>query len=255
MKACDQFFAWCPQPVPKRILLEGCLIVSHRGIHDNLGTPENTLAAFDSVLDSGGIWGIELDFRWTRDLVPVVIHDQDLGRVFGISGMISELSFEELRVRCPQVPTLEEIVLRYGGRLHLMLEAKEELYPDPIAQNRTLSKTLAKLKSGLDFHLLSLDPHMLEQIDCVEPGAKLLVAQMNENLVSRIALEQHYGGIAGHYLLIGQQFIDRHLEAGQRVGTGFVKSKNSFFREINRGICWVFSNHADDLARIKESLE
>jgi len=70
----DGVFAGIPQPKPTISDLRNCKIVSHRGEHDNKIVKENTLAAFDRVLHQG-IWGIELDIRWTKDLQPVVIHD------------------------------------------------------------------------------------------------------------------------------------------------------------------------------------
>ena len=252
--ACDWIYAKVNQPIPNRKLLESCKIISHRGIHDNRRILENTLVAFDRVLEKSGIWGIELDFRWTRDLVPVVIHDQDLERVFGVSRKICQLDFENIRDFCPLVPSLEEVVNKYGNRLHLMLEAKDEYYPEPLVQNNILTKILAKLKPRVDFHLISLQPGMLELIDCVESRAKILVAQMNENDISRFALRHCYAGIAGHYVLITQKLISRHLKAGQSLGTGYPNSRNSLFRELNRGITWIFSNHADELARIRNKV-
>ena len=46
IETCDLVFAVTPQKLPKRKLLEECRIVSHRGIHDNLQSKENTLEAF-----------------------------------------------------------------------------------------------------------------------------------------------------------------------------------------------------------------
>ena len=248
---CNQIYALGNQPIPEKNLLESCRIISHRGIHDNRQIPENTLAAFDRALAVEGIWGIELDFRWTRDLVPVVFHDQNLVRIFGDPSRICELDFAFLHDHFPLVPSLEEVVKKYGGRLHLMLEAKEEYYPDPVAQNRILSSILAMLQPVVDFHLISLAHGMLEIIDFLEPDAKVLVAQMNEKELSRLALKHSYAGIAGHYVLITRKLVERHLQAGQSLGTGYPHSKNCLFRELNRGIDWIFSSHAEELARIR----
>ncbi len=77
----DFFYHYLPQPFPGPERLRRCKIVSHRGQHDTPGVRENTLAAFETAR-ACGVWGIELDIRWTRDLVPVVTHDPDLRRVF-----------------------------------------------------------------------------------------------------------------------------------------------------------------------------
>ncbi len=68
MTSCDQFFSAFPQKRPAKKLLEDCLIISHRGIHDQREIKENTMEAF-KLAEEKGVYGIELDFRWTRDLV------------------------------------------------------------------------------------------------------------------------------------------------------------------------------------------
>ena len=75
--ACDVIFAIIPQKTPTKENLRNCKIVSHRGQHDNIKILENTFKAFDNALQNKGISGIEFDFRWTKDIQPVVIHDSD----------------------------------------------------------------------------------------------------------------------------------------------------------------------------------
>ena len=90
MQCTDALFALWPQPVPTRNALKNCKIISHRGEHDNLTVFENTLAAFDKVLQQE-IWGTECDIRWTRDLTPVIIHDTSGQRVFGKQLFINQV--------------------------------------------------------------------------------------------------------------------------------------------------------------------
>ena len=82
--AVDALFAAWPRPKPEESALRRCRIISHRGEHDNVTVFENTLPAFDMARDHG-VWGIECDIRWTKDLVPVVYHDADLRRLSGDS--------------------------------------------------------------------------------------------------------------------------------------------------------------------------
>ena len=176
MQVCDLIFALIPQQAPTVENLRKCKIISHRGQHDNLKVFENTLTAFDHVLETDGIWGVEMDFRWTKDLYPVVSHDPDLQRLYGSNILISDTTLDELKQLCPQIPTLEEVLKRYGGKLHLMVEAKEEHYPKPEEQNRILKELFEAFEPKKDFHLLSLDPNMLEMIKFVDTSAKILVA-------------------------------------------------------------------------------
>ena len=138
IKICDLIFALIPQEVPSFENLQKCKIISHRGQHDNVEIVENTFNAFDIALNTKGVWGIELDIRWTKDLCPVVFHDPDLQRLYGLKIRISETTRSKLKKLFPQIPTLKEIVSRYGEKLHLMVEAKEELNVQTQKQNKIL---------------------------------------------------------------------------------------------------------------------
>ena len=244
MQICDSIFAIIPQQAPTLENLCKCKIISHRGQHDNITVFENTLSAFDHALETAGIWGIELDFRWTKDLHPVVAHDPDLRRLFGSNVRIAETTLAELKQHCPQVPTLKEVLLRYGGKVHLMVEAKEEYYPQPEKQNMILKDLFAPLKPREDFHLLSLDPKMLVLVKFVDNSAKIPVAVFNAKTLSKISLNEKYAGLGGHYLLLHKRIVKQHLDCGQKIGVGYPNSKNNLFREINRGVEWIFCNDA-----------
>ena len=250
MQICDYVFAVIPQKVPTLENLEKCKIISHRGQHDNINVIENTLTSFDRALETEGIWGIELDFRWTKDLQPVVAHDPDLQRLFGLNLRIADTTLIKLKQSCPQLPTLEEVIQRYSGKLHLMIEVKEEHYPHPEKQNQILKDLFVLLEPRKDFHLLSLVPEMLDLINFVDSSAKLPVAIFNEKILSKISLNENYAGLGGHYLLLHQKLVKQHLDCGQKIGVGYPKSKNSLFREINRGIEWIFSNDAVTISKI-----
>jgi glycerophosphoryl diester phosphodiesterase len=253
MQICDSIFSIVPQKVPTLENLSKCKIISHRGQHDNITVYENTLSAFDHALETEGIWGIELDFRWTKDLHPVVAHDPDLLRLFGSNLKISETTLAELKQYCPQVPTLEEVLLRYGGKLHLMVEAKEEHYPQPEKQNMILKDLFAPLMPREDFHLLSLDPEMLVLVKFVDTSAKIPVAVFNAKTLSKISLNEKYAGLGGHYLLLHKKIVKQHLNCGQKIGVGYPKSKNNLFREINRGVEWIFCNDAVEVSGILQT--
>ena len=253
MQICDSIFSIVPQKAPTLENLSKCKIISHRGQHDNITVYENTLSAFDHALETEGIWGIELDFRWTKDLHPVVAHDPDLLRLFGSNLKISETTLAELKQYCPQVPTLEEVLLRYGGKLHLMVEAKEEHYPQPEKQNMILKDLFAPLQPREDFHLLSLDPEMLVLVKFVDTSAKIPVAVFNAKILSKISLNEKYAGLGGHYLLLHKKIVKQHLDCGQKIGVGYPKSKNNLFREINRGVEWIFCNNAVEVSGILQT--
>jgi glycerophosphoryl diester phosphodiesterase len=253
LQVVDFIFMLWPRHSPEPNKLRHCKIVSHRGEHDNIRIYENTMAAFDRAL-ALGIWGIEFDVRWTRDLQPVVAHDSDLKRVFGIDTRIGAVDFKHLRSRCPQMPLLSEVVAKYGRQMHLMVEIKEEIYPDPKRQNAIFSDCFAPLEPGTDYHLMSLVPQMFDLITFAPPSTFIPIAMLDMARFSSLAYDKKYGGVAGHYLLLTNAILQKHHRCGQAVGTGYPGSKNCLLREINRGVEWIFSNNAGELMAILNRL-
>jgi len=66
--------------------------------------PENTLPALKSAIDLGARF-VELDVQLSADAVPMVIHDQDLVRTAGLTGIVSDMAsgtLEQIDVHEPQ---------------------------------------------------------------------------------------------------------------------------------------------------------
>jgi glycerophosphoryl diester phosphodiesterase len=57
--------------------------------------PENSVAAARRSLDAGADM-VELDIRFSRDGVPVVVHDPDFGRLCGIDRRVADCSAAEI---------------------------------------------------------------------------------------------------------------------------------------------------------------
>jgi glycerophosphoryl diester phosphodiesterase len=70
------------------------IVIGHRGCAAEV--PENTLASFRAGLEAGaGI--LESDVHLTRDGIPVLIHDDEVGRVSDGSGRVAEHTLAELK--------------------------------------------------------------------------------------------------------------------------------------------------------------
>ena len=152
---------------------------------------ENTLEGFDTAVEAG-VWGLEFDIRWTRDLRPVVFHDRDLRRIFNDPRQICEFDRQALGEQFPLIPSLEEVVRRYGRRVHLMIELKAEPYPRPRRQANILADVFTGLEPKRDFHFLTLDAGMFAHVGFAPPSAYLPVAQLNFRTLSRLALSRGY---------------------------------------------------------------
>ncbi len=244
----DRYVATRPTAEPSSARLAAARIVSHRGEHDNRLVPENALAAFDRA-DLAGVWGLELDLRWTADGRPVVFHDEDLRRLAGCRRRLCDLTLRRARSIFPSLATLPEVVARYGRRRHLMIEVKNEVYRDFHLKTAALADTLAPLEPVRDYHLLSLDPKLFAYLGFAPPRALVPIAWGSATAFSRMALERGYGGVCGHFLLVGQAMLQRHHRHHQQVGCGMVASARGLYREICRGTDWIFSNRAAALTQ------
>jgi glycerophosphoryl diester phosphodiesterase len=105
------------------------LIVAHRGA--SIEQPENTLAAMDRAVEVGAP-AVEFDVRMTADGHPVVLHDAAVDRTTDGSGLVRDLTLDEVRrLRIEGVdgtshgvPTLHEALACLSGRAAVDVEIK-----------------------------------------------------------------------------------------------------------------------------------
>jgi glycerophosphoryl diester phosphodiesterase len=82
------------------------LSIAHRGA--SAYAEENSAEAFTVAAHLGADW-VEVDLRVTADSVPVISHDDSLKRVYGVDGLISELSYYEVKAKA-NVLTFAELL-------------------------------------------------------------------------------------------------------------------------------------------------
>ncbi|WP_328846320.1 glycerophosphodiester phosphodiesterase [Streptomyces sp. NBC_00258] len=113
--------------------------------------PENSMSGLMAAYERGTAEVLDLDTRMLRDGTMVVMHDATLNRTTFMGGPVDALDrrdWEGVRLRpgdglpgswrSERPPTLAEVLDRFGGRVVLMLEAK-----DP----RSLSALAAMIRS------------------------------------------------------------------------------------------------------------
>jgi glycerophosphoryl diester phosphodiesterase len=101
--------------------------IAHRGLWSPDGPPENSLGAFHGACAAG--YAIELDVQLSADGEAMVFHDEDLGRMTGASGRLSDRTaaeLAELRLAGSEerIPTLREALTLIGGRAMVHVELK-----------------------------------------------------------------------------------------------------------------------------------
>ena len=251
MNTVDTFFKFLPQDRPTLEQLKNCKLISHRGERDNKIVFENTLASLGKAVDHS-IWGIEFDIRWTRDLVPVVFHDKDCKRVFKNNLIISEVDFKSLREKFPLIPSFSEVIKAFAKKSHLVIEIKKEPFPDLPKQQAILKDHLKNLQEQEDFHIITLHPENLPLVDFLHSKTKALVSDINVTKLAQITQEKNLAGLLGHYLFLNNELKNKIHANKQILGTGYVRSKNLLFRELGRGVDWIFSNEAIFIDRIRK---
>jgi len=103
--------SWAVKWPPMQVLP---LLLGHRGTRVSPSFPENTLQGFDAALDQG-CNGFEFDVRATADRELVIVHDPKCGRLTVARASRSDL---------PELPSLKEVLRKYGRRAFLDIELK-----------------------------------------------------------------------------------------------------------------------------------
>ncbi|MBQ9768553.1 MAG: glycerophosphoryl diester phosphodiesterase membrane domain-containing protein [Lachnospiraceae bacterium] len=112
--------------------LDTLCITAHRGASD--AAPENTLAAVSLAVEEGADY-VEIDVRMTADGVPVLLHDQALFRTTRVLDDIENVTYAEVSeydagssfseaFAGEKVPSLEEVLERFGGEIGFNIELK-----------------------------------------------------------------------------------------------------------------------------------
>ncbi|NEB81862.1 glycerophosphodiester phosphodiesterase [Streptomyces sp. SID14478] len=109
---------------------------AHRG--GALEVPENSMAGLSAAFERGTAQVLDFDTRMLRDGTLVVMHDATLDRTTAAGGKVHDLDrtqWQDVRLRpkaslpgswrAERPPTVAEVLDRFGGRIVLMLEAKD----------------------------------------------------------------------------------------------------------------------------------
>lgn len=132
----------------------GPLAIAHRGGAGD--APENTLAAFQQAVDLGYRW-VETDGRVTADGVLLAFHDDDLERLTGRPGKISDLPWREVaaaRICGEAIPTMDDLLGAWPD-VRVNIDPKQDSAVGPLAESirRTASTRRVGIGSFSDLRL------------------------------------------------------------------------------------------------------
>jgi len=230
------------------------LIFAHRGASAH--APENTIAAFElAIHQSADV--IELDTKLSADGHVVVIHDQSVDRTTNGSGRLSKLSLARLReldagshfsdtFHGEKIPTLEEVLEIFAGRIFLNIELTN--YRSPFD---ALPKKVAHLIDQCDletqilvssFHPIPLRRfhHLLPSIPIgflAKPGAVGLISRswIGKDLV-------HYQAIQPEKNDVSSALITKAHQSGKRVHTFTVNSAHEMAKLLSLNVDGIITD-------------
>ncbi len=175
--------------------------IAHRGLHDGArGIVENTRSAFRAAIEAG--FAIECDLQLTRDKVPMVFHDADLGRLTKLSGPVAGIDAETLETT--PLKGTAETPMRFSDLLALV-DAKVPLIVELKPQDRgmlALAKAAVKAARGYKGPLAfkSFEPRLVTGVKkagfegpvgvIVDAGNTSATADDTLSLARRMALRQ-----------------------------------------------------------------
>jgi glycerophosphoryl diester phosphodiesterase len=167
------------------------MVIAHRGASSY--APENTLAAFDLALEMG-VRHIELDVALTSDDHTVVIHDDKVDRTTDGCGLVTNHTLAALReldagswfgpqFEGERIPTFDEVLARYKGRVHIHTEIKGK---SPSLSQRTVDLIR---KHGMERHVTvtSFRSAPLEEMRVYAPEwpTGWLVREVNDSIIAQ----------------------------------------------------------------------
>jgi glycerophosphoryl diester phosphodiesterase len=148
--------------------------IAHRGLHHRPdGIIENSRAAAEAAIAAG--YGIELDVQRSADGEAMVFHDDQMPRLTGQPGLVSDyraaaLGRIGLKDSTETIPTLAEFLDLVAGRVPLLIEIKDQdgaLGPDV----GPLESRVAELLAGYtgEVAMMSFNPHSVAAFAVAAP--------------------------------------------------------------------------------------
>lgn len=138
--------------------------IAHRGLHNNSGRVENTIAAFEAAIERN--FAIECDVMLCADETVIVFHDNRLERMTTETGEIHERTFAQLkstalRASNERIPSLSELLEVVAGKVPIIVEMKS-----PWPRKTPLARKVAEALNGYQgcTAVMSFDPRLLMQM-------------------------------------------------------------------------------------------
>lgn len=233
-------------------------ITAHRG--SAFKAPENTLSAIEQAITDGADY-IEIDVRMTADGVPVLWHDADMRRVFGLAGKISDITLQEARERDAgswfgarfsneRIATLEEVIATTRGRAGLYVDIKPD--PDTPGLTREVIRLLEKMEAIEGSVIAAAEWSVLAEVRQLAPELKTtLLAQF---IVGPL-WEQSFDILGLRQNRVTPATVAQTRQSGKELHVWTVNNPAAMSRFIDMGVDNIITDRPDMLAELLERRE
>lgn len=255
------------------------LNIAHRGASGY--APEHTLMSYQKAEEMQGDY-IEIDLQMTKDCTLVAMHDEDVSRTTNSNGKVSDFSlaeivaldagswFNEENVDHAEpafakltVPTLEEIIDRFGSEVNYYIETKtpyeapgmvdallvilrkNHLIGDDVPRGKVIIQSFSK-NSLLEVH--QKEPSIpLIQLIHFKKKAALTAPEMHE-------IKSYAVGIGSNYESLSKTFVNDVRDVGLLIHPYTVNEQPDMKRLIEWGVTGMFTDYPDRLHEVIEGM-
>lgn len=239
------------------------MIIGHRGSPCN--APENTLASFTKAIEAGVDY-IEFDVHLTKDGIPVVIHDPQLGRTVNVCSPmgVNCLTLNEIKrydagvlyhqdFKGEKVPTLEEVFTLVNKRVGMMIEIKTGTASEEKLAEEVMS--MIQIKGNGDKPILvgSFSPKVLKRVKELDPKQKIIaLAKYDDEIKNHAGNNPEYFGLS--IALITESIVASLHDEGKKVWVWTVNSDSEKDSLIAMGADGLITNRPKALRICKETV-
>lgn len=228
---------------------QGLTLIAHRGYSSEF--PENTMPAFEGALDIGVDY-IETDVQMTKDGRLVLFHDNDLLRITGVEGAVSDYTYAELSAMDAggwfdsayegvRIPTLEELLLLLrDSDCRLYLELKDIGDVDGFVEETLWEVEQYGMLDRCVFASFCYD--YLEDLKALNPDVKILY---NTSSADGALTEQHPAEYYGlHTQIATNEVIEAIHASGSTAYIWTVNTPEQLIAAKTAGADGIVTNYA-----------
>jgi glycerophosphoryl diester phosphodiesterase len=214
--------------------------VAHRGAAGY--APENTIAGFDLAVDMKADY-IEIDVQRSKDGELVVIHDTTVDRTTDGTGKVGDLTLQQLQrldagswkgdsFAGESIPTFEEILERYHGKVGILIELKApELYPgieEQVAE--ALKERNLDQPQNEKIIIQSFNFQSMKKMDQLLPKVPIGVLTSNRTHTTPEALKEfstYAEWFNPSYGIVTEEVVDKVHGLDMQIGSWTVRSQEA----------------------------